>query len=88
MHRIEQPHEVDTVTAWMADGNCRNYPAGGVLPERWCRRRPGPQDLHRLPGRRRSAWNTRSKSASSTACGVAAASASAVGSSSGRRVAS
>ncbi|MEY2524951.1 MAG: hypothetical protein QOJ66_3516, partial [Ilumatobacteraceae bacterium] len=26
MHRIENPTEVDTVTAWMADGNCRNYP--------------------------------------------------------------
>ena len=32
MHRIENPTEVDTVTAWMADGNCRNYPPAVFFP--------------------------------------------------------
>ena len=32
MHRIDNPTEVDTVTAWMADGNCRNYPPAVFFP--------------------------------------------------------
>ena len=32
MHRIDSPTEVDTVTAWMADGNCRNYPPAVFFP--------------------------------------------------------
>jgi WhiB family transcriptional regulator, redox-sensing transcriptional regulator len=32
MHRIDNPSEVDTVTAWMADGNCRNYPPAVFFP--------------------------------------------------------
>ena len=44
--------EDDVATAWMSAGNCRQLPAGGVLPQRRRRRRPGPQDLRRLPGQR------------------------------------
>jgi WhiB family redox-sensing transcriptional regulator len=32
MHRFDNPTEVDTVTAWMADGNCRNYPPAVFFP--------------------------------------------------------
>ena len=32
MPRIENPIEIDTVTAWMSDGNCRNYPPAVFFP--------------------------------------------------------
>ncbi len=32
MHRIESPTEVDTITAWMSEGNCRNYPPAVFFP--------------------------------------------------------
>ena len=32
MHRFDNPTEIDTITAWMADGNCRNYPPAVFFP--------------------------------------------------------
>jgi WhiB family redox-sensing transcriptional regulator len=32
MHRFEIPTDADSVTAWMADGNCRNYPPAIFFP--------------------------------------------------------
>ena len=63
----------DSLTAWMSEGNCRLYPPAAFFPSDGVgvdRARKICKDCPVLA----SASTTRSKSGSSTACGVAAAS--------------